>query len=291
MPATGSAAGHTAAGSEAGPAGNGVTGAADPPTACPAGGPAVISSECTVCLDCLVACEKRSHMRFGRARPGPWRDYDPARRELLTGTAVGVGAVALLGIGPWHRDTSPALLRPPGVKDEDEFLSACIRCGACFDVCPTSGLQPSLTQAGASGLWTPVLQPGLGFCDYTCNACGQVCPTGAIPPLRLGSKRRQVIGVAVIDRNTCLPWAQNTTCAVCWKLCPVPKRAIKLGKGRSVIGPSGGELWIRKPVVVPERCTGCGICENRCPVRGTSAITVRPASSAPPAADPYDLGG
>jgi MauM/NapG family ferredoxin protein len=252
---------------------------------------AVVTSECTVCLDCLVTCEKRAAMRFGRApRPGPWRNYDPARRELLAGTAVGAGAVALLGIGPWHRDTSPHLLRPPGVADENEFLSACIRCGACFNVCPTSGLQPALAQAGASGLWTPVLQPRLGFCDYSCNACGQVCPTGAIPPLRLGSKRRAVVGIAVIDRNTCLPWAQNTTCAVCWELCPVPKRAIKLGKGRTVIGPSGGELWIRNPTVVPERCIGCGICENRCPVQGTSAITVQPVSSAPaPPADPYGL--
>jgi MauM/NapG family ferredoxin protein len=231
-------------------------------------------------------------MRFGRAtRSGPWREYDPARRELLTGAALGVGSVALLGIGPWHRDSSPALLRPPGVNDEAEFLSACLRCGACMNVCPTSGLQPALTQAGASGLWTPVLQPRLGFCDYTCTACGQACPTGAIPQLRLATKRREQIGVAVIDRDRCLPWSQNTTCAVCWELCPVPKRAIKLGKGRTVIDPaSGGELWIRNPEVVVERCIGCGICENRCPVEGKAAITVWPASSAPaPAADPYGL--
>jgi len=254
-------------------------------------GVTVVSSECTVCLDCLVACRQPKAMRFGRtARPGPWREYDPGRRELLTGAAVGVGSVALLGLGPWHVDTSPRLLRPPGVTDEDDFLSACLRCGACMDVCPTSGLQPALTQAGASGLWTPVLRPSLGYCDYGCNACGRICPSGAIPSLRLSSKRRAAIGVAVIDRDRCLPWAQNTTCAVCWELCPVPHRAIKLGKGQTVIGPSGGELWIRKPQVLAERCIGCGVCENRCPVKGVAAITVQPVSSAPTLLDVYGVG-
>ena len=58
-------------------------------------------------------------------------------------------------------------------------------------VCPTSGLQPALAEAGLEGIWTPILKPRLGYCDYGCNACGQVCPSGAIPPLPLaGSGRR-----------------------------------------------------------------------------------------------------
>ena len=29
-----------------------------------------------------------------------------------------------------------------------------------------------------------------------------------------------------------------------------------------------------RPVVIYERCIGCGICENRCPVNGQAAILV-----------------
>jgi NAD-dependent dihydropyrimidine dehydrogenase PreA subunit len=105
--------------------------------------------------------------------------------------------------------------------------------------CPTSGLQPTLGQAGIEGFWTPVLVPRIGYCDHGCAACGQVCPSGAIPPLALEEKRRQVIGVAVIDRTRCLPWAENTPCIVCQEMCPVPEKAIRLtGQGR---GGGGGQ--------------------------------------------------
>mgnify|MGYP002682780136 CR=1 FL=1 len=46
------------------------------------------------------------------------------------------------------------------------------------------------------------------------------------------------------------------------------------------------------PAVRPDRCVGCGICENRCPVEGEAAIRVRPAAedrepkSGPPSAEP-----
>jgi ferredoxin len=33
---------------------------------------------------------------------------------------------------------------------------------------------------------------------------------------------------------------------------------------------------VRRPVVIPSRCNGCGYCEQRCPVRGESAIVVVP---------------
>jgi translation initiation factor RLI1 len=30
----------------------------------------------------------------------------------------------------------------------------------------------------------------------------------------------------------------------------------------------------KRPIVKEEKCTGCGICENKCPVDGESAIIV-----------------
>lgn len=243
----------------------------------------VIASECTLCLDCLADCPIGS-MRFGMlTHSGPWREYDPGRRELLTGAAAGVGAAALLATGPWGRDPPPAVLRPPGVLSEREFLSSCIRCGVCTNVCPTSALQPAFDQAGVAGLWTPVLRPRFGHCDYDCSACGAACPSGAIPRLRLATKRLQVIGVAVIDRDKCLPWSQDVACTVCQEVCPVPKKAIVLTEGNMITTAQGFMGGVEAPIVLTDFCIGCGLCENRCPVRGTRAITVQPSSSPPTA--------
>ena len=73
--------------------------AARPPAA-PAT-PRVVTSECTMCLDCLVACRRDAGMTLGvTRRPGPWVPaYDPGRREFVAAAALGVGAVALFGTG------------------------------------------------------------------------------------------------------------------------------------------------------------------------------------------------
>ena len=47
--------------------------------------------------------------------------------------------------------------------------------------------------------WTPALVPTLGGCQTDCNRCGQVCPSGAIPNLPLEEKKKQMIGLAVVD--------------------------------------------------------------------------------------------
>ena len=237
--------------------------------------PTVTSSECTMCLDCLVACPTSAAMGYGlNARPGPWASYDPSRKQFVTALASGVGAVVLLGTGVWHRQRDARLIRPPGSQNESTFLAHCLRCSQCMKVCPTSGLQPALDEGGLEGIWTPVLKPRLGYCDYGCNACGHTCPSGAIPKLDLGSKRKQVLGVAVIDRDRCLPWAQDTPCIVCQEMCPVPNKAIELTKGKLVKNAQGFENWVTKPLVVADLCIGCGICEYRCPVEGRAAIVV-----------------
>ena len=139
--------------------------------------------------------------------------------------------------------------------------------------CPTGALQASITESGLSGFLTPVLVPRLGYCLYSCNQCGQVCPSGAIPPLTLEEKKTAVIGHAYIDQNRCLPWADGTSCIVCEEMCPLPEKAITLEE-REIVRPDGTVGVIRLPHVQRDLCTGCGICENKCPLVGEAAIRV-----------------
>lgn len=234
----------------------------------------VMASECTVCLDCLAACPTGSisfrswdapQERWGW-HPDPKRPFDPTRRQVLAGLIGGAAGVALLNSDASAQQPEPHLLRPPGVKDEAAFLATCIRCSQCMKVCPTAGLQPTSFEAGARAMWTPHLVPRLGECDYGCNACGQVCPSGAIPNLPLGIKRLSPLGLAVVNRNRCWPWAYGVSCIVCEEMCPVPDKAIHLE-----IDPQTG---LQKPVVNSTLCIGCGICEQQCPAAGEAAIRV-----------------
>jgi Pyruvate/2-oxoacid:ferredoxin oxidoreductase delta subunit len=153
-------------------------------------------------------------------------------------------------------------------------------------ICPTGGLQPALTEAGLEGLWTPKLTPQVGYCDYECNRCGQVCPTQAIRPLSLADKKQTRIGLAFIDISRCLPFAFGTPCLVCEEHCPVPEKAIELrahagggrGRGRGRSGGGDGAAELLYPHVVPDRCTGCGICENVCPFKERPAVYVTSAN-------------
>ena len=123
------------------------------------------------------------------------------------------------------------------------------------------------------GFATPLFVPRLGYCDFSCNACGQICPVQAIPPLRLEEKRLAVIGNAALDQNRCLPWSDHIPCIICEEMCPLPQKAIQLEQVQ-VIGLDGVPVDLLLPHVLRERCTGCGICENKCPVGGQAAIRV-----------------
>ena len=236
----------------------------------------ITASECTVCLDCMAACPE-SEVGFHVQRvTAAAHQTDPTRRQVLMAMAGGVASVVLMRTSVLARQPDPMLIRPPGVTDEEMFLARCLRCSQCMKVCPTSGLQPMLFEAGLEGLWTPRLASRLGHCDYGCNACGQVCPSGAIPALDLEHKRQAVLGVAVIDRNRCLPWTEETPCIVCEEMCPVPDKAIELQiAGESAeSGPEDthDDGNVQKPIVIADRCIGCGICEAQCPVEGVAAI-------------------
>jgi polyferredoxin len=233
----------------------------------------IMESECTVCLDCMASC-KPNDIRFRfRLKPAQREEFDLSRRDALGALATGAAGVLLLGTDLRLRQDNPRRIRPPGVMDEDTFQSTCIRCSQCMKICPTTALQPALTEAGLAGLWTPLLVPRVGYCDYGCTACGQVCPSGAIPLLTLEEKRLKVIGKASIDRNRCLPWASGVPCIVCEEMCPTPQKSIRLEE-TEVIDSSGQTSTVKRPSVLRNLCIGCGICEHYCPLEGNAAIQV-----------------
>lgn len=246
--------------------------------ACPTGtidsarGFASDPAECTMCLECAPACAKLGQHFRGHWRPALWQPYDPTRRQFLASAGAALAVAGLAAVEPAASRPHPRRIRPPGALDPG-FRSQCIRCGLCLKACPTAGLQPSLVEAGWAGLWTPVLVPRLGHCDYACNACGEVCPTGAIPRLGLAEKRGAVMGHAYIDRDRCIPWADGRTCLVCEEMCPLPEKAIRLEEA-TVTAADGTATAVRLPHVLRDRCIGCGICENRCPLVGEAAIRV-----------------
>ena len=228
-------------------------------------------SECTMCLECLRACPRGGETFKPVLKPAKLQPYDPSRRQVL----ASIGAAAV-GVGVLRSETAARrddahLIRPPGAREND--LSAkCIRCGECMRACPTGALQPALFEAGLEGVWTPVLLPRIGYCDYSCNACGQVCPVAAIPPQTLDDKRLTVIGKAYINTNRCIAWADHRDCIVCEEMCPLPEKAITLVES--------ADSPVKLPVVNRERCIGCGICEYKCPLN-QAAIQVYAIGQSP----------
>lgn len=174
-----------------------------------------------------------------------------SRRELLT-----FAFLRRPEPSPAARPVFP-VLRPPGAVAEADFLAGCTRCGDCLRACPHQAIRlaPERLRAAAG---TPIIAPS----EQPCLMCADTpCITACAP----GVLRRAVdasppaIGVARISTVDCLAH-QGTTCSSCSERCPV-EGAIRLTGGR--------------PQVVPEACTGCGICHHVCPAP-RNAVLVMP---------------
>jgi polyferredoxin len=219
-------------------------------------------AECVMCLDCADAPCPKTAITYGRQPTPRWNhEFDPTRRELIGGAATAAAGIVLLNTGLFQERAND-LIRPPGVIDEQSFLDKCIRCDQCVQACATHALHPVLFGGTWDSIWTPAINGTLGYCNVDCNRCGQICPAGAIPALPLEIKRKQVMGIAVLAPSLCI------NCMVCEKACQL--KAID----RIEIQKEGKTKPL--PVVIADKCNGCGQCEYKCP--------------APPAIKVYALG-
>lgn len=191
------------------------------------------------------------------------------RRGFLLGGALGAAAGFFCRT---DRTGGRTRLRPPGASQESDFLAACIRCGQCVQVCPAGTLELD-TSGPARDLGTPTFTPR----EVPCNLCAgeeellciETCPTQALEPVE--DLRELRMGIAVLDQALCLAY-QGVICRSCWHACPYPNEAIVF------------DARLR-PIVKPEHCIGCGLCDHACPTE-ISAIPVVPHAAARTEAGP-----
>ena len=264
-------------------------------------------AECIQCFRCETICppdviqikaqvpaaikEALRLVPAGKApRPAPQGAVDMGRRHVLASLGAGLllGAYAkssaanYLGVMRRYPRNNRAM-RPPGALPEKEFLAACTRCAECMKVCPTNALQPALFETGPEGIWTPILVPSIGPCAEACTACGDVCPTRAIRPFSTYDKRYKLkLGVANVNRSTCIAWNGGRDCVVCAEVCPysavvfrdVWDDSLPKDPTRPITDPGNKGRMKRVPTVDERLCTGCGICEYQCPVLPDHSIVV-----------------
>jgi MauM/NapG family ferredoxin protein len=231
------------------------------------------SSECIYCYTCSAICPTSAVSFPLKSKPEEIVRINLSRRKLIFTSILGIAAIPFFRLSPSSRRASPKLIRPPGALPEKKFLQKCVRCGECMKACPTNGLQPALAEAGPEGIWTPVLVPKIGYCEYYCSLCSQVCPTGAIQELTVEEKTKIKIGLAWVNKNACIPYNLGAPCIVCEEHCPTSPKAIKLVKTEVKL-PDGTIKTPVAPVINTDLCIGCGICEAKCPVVDEPAIYV-----------------
>jgi ferredoxin len=221
--------------------------------------------DCITCLRC-TDCPPKA-VSFGLEKP-QWESVPGpslSRRYVVGSLALGLFSALAIKTNPLQAETARKnnrLIRPPGALPEEPFVRVCTGCGECLKVCPNNALQATFLEAGLAGIYTPRLVPRIGYCEEHCNFCGQVCPTEAIRFLPAEEKRRVQMGVAHIDKSRCIAFAKDKICMVCNEQCSY----------HAILGDERDDK--KRPIVKEELCTGCGICENKCPVEGESAIIV-----------------
>lgn len=200
---------------------------------------------------------------------------NPITRRAL---CIGVGATAVMAaLGSLQYVGSQPLVRPPGGQNEVNLTSKCIHCYRCIEVCPQHVVTAAPIDTGVLNMRTPRMEysncpPGqldaLRYCDSCVNTnngvplCAEVCPTGALDPLDASHAQQAVLGVAVLNTQTCIAY-RSSFCAFCHDAC-IEARGEDQAAIYYINADAQDAASTRLPVVDPQKCNGCGACEAVC---------------------------
>ena len=233
-------------------------------------------SRCVDCFDCIETCQEGA-IKFKRVcgskacAPKADEPVDEGRRAFLVTGAVLAASAAVHAQDHMHGGLADIIdkkaperserLVPFGAGSVKSFYDHCTACQLCVSACKNGVLRPS---SDLEHFMQPVMGYENGYCRPECNACSQVCPAGAIKPVTVEQKQTIRIGVAKVNLDLCLPAQGKDSCGNCSYHCP--SGAIRM------VRQQGSRMQI--PTVSEDRCIGCGACENLCPSRPISAITI-----------------
>ena len=237
-------------------------------------------TDCTFCQTCAGVCptqaikfvERGNRIELKVLNEPPTEEGRLGRRGFLSlagGSSLAVaGGLSVSSLIRPADDLKSVPVRPPGSVPESEFLQLCIRCGECFKACPNNVLQLQGLEHGLSGLWSPHVNADWAGCESSCNACGQVCPTGAIRSLPMEEKSVTRMGLAIVDPETCLPFVGREACDLCVQECQTAGyhaiEYIQVGTQTDRQGQPMEGTGFLAPVVLEDKCVGCGLCQTRC---------------------------
>ncbi|MCP4499889.1 MAG: 4Fe-4S dicluster domain-containing protein [Deltaproteobacteria bacterium] len=174
-------------------------------------------------------------------------------RRGAVGAALTAGIAALAaGLKGGEKVRNQIWLRPPGAKDEAHFADACTRCLKCVNACPNGCLEVFSLREGLDIGLTPYLKARSRGC-ILCGDCADVCPTEALTPF--GKSREEWVvnvdmGEAHLNKEMCFSF-HGRTCGACYRACPLAGQALTIGV-------------FEQPTIHPEKCVGCGLCEQSC---------------------------
>jgi len=81
-------------------------------------------------------------------------------------------------------------------------------------------------------------------------------------------KRVARMGLAIVNESTCLPFAGSEACDLCVVECDeAGYHAIEQRREGTEVGEDGvpiPDTGYLVPIVQPDRCVGCGLCQTRC---------------------------